>query len=286
MATFEEKKSEIAITAPSFLWLILFFLIPTLIVYAFAFKPAEIYGGLGEGWTLSTIKELFNPTNVKIILRSFAISIAATIVSLVIAIPVGYGIARVKSGKIRQILLLLIILPFWSSFIIRIYAWKFLLHPEGFIKKLLVTLHLADYSTILLYNNWTVILVMVYTYLPFAILPIYAAASKFDEHLYEAAADLGMTRTTAFFRIFLPTIKVGLVTAFLLVFIPSLGAYVIPDVVGGPQSEMIGNKIVQKTFSERNIPLASALSAFLSLVVLIPLVITGFLQKRVVKGGH
>lgn len=284
------RSAEWIISAPPLLWLILFFLVPTLIVYAFSFKPSELYGGIGSGWTWDTVRALWSQNNGVIITRTLCLSTLATLLSLLIALPVGYAIAQAK-GKRRNTLLLLVVLPLWSSFIVRIFAWKTLLHPEGMFKQFLVFLHIVNPDTILLYNSWTVILVMVYSYLPFAILPIYAAAAKFDESLFEAAMDLGMTRLKAFFNVFLPCIRTGIITATLLVFIPALGAYVIPDVVGGTQNEMIGNKIVQKTFIDRNIPLASALSAFLSLAVLIPLGAVTLLQGRtdkyhVVKGGH
>ncbi len=165
------------------------------------------------------------------------------------------------SERRRRILLMLIIVPFWTSFLIRIFAWKSLLHPEGLVKKALVALGLAGPETSLLYNAGAVLLVMVYTYLPFAILPIYAAAEKFDFRLIEAARDLGARPFQAFRRVFLPGIRRGLLTAVLVVFIPALGSYVIPDLVGGPSSEMIGNKIAQRVFVDRNLPHASALSA-------------------------
>ena len=285
-----KERTEIVTTAPTFIWLILFFLIPTLIVYAFSFRPSEIYGGIGEGWTLETVKSLFRASNAIIITRTFVLSFIATALSLLIAVPTGYALAKLK-GRSQQIMLLLIILPFWSSFIVRVYAWKLLLHPEGFLKQILVILHIVTEDTILLYQPWTVVLVMVYNYIPFAVLPIYAASEKFDVSLFEAALDLGMTPFRAFFKIFIPGIRMGILMATLLVFVPALGAYVIPDVIGGPQTEMIGNKIVLKTFVERNIPLASALSAFLSLVVVVPMLIGGIVQARAgkshsVKGGH
>ena len=154
----------------------------------------------------------------------------------------------------------------------RIFAWKVLLHPEGMLKHALVFLGLVSPDTSLLYNAYAVLLVMVYTELPFAILPIYAAAEKFDFRLVEAAKDLGATSFRAFRSVFLPGIRVGLLTAFLMVFIPSLGSYVIPDIVGGPTSEMIGNKIAQRTFVDRNLPHAAGLSALLTLAVLVPMV--------------
>lgn len=282
--------SEWSLTFAPFLWLAIFFLVPTLVIYAYSFKPAELYGGIGEGWTFDTVKALFTVSNAKIIFRTLWLSITATVISLLIAIPVGYTIGR-ASHRFRQLLLLLVILPFWSSFIVRIFAWKSLLHPEGLFKQFLVSAHIVSPDTVLLYHPWTVVLVMVYTYVPFAILPVYTATSKFSDSLYEAAMDLGMTKLKAFFKVFLPCIRTGIWTATLLVFIPAIGAYVIPDVVGGPDSEMIGNRIVQKTFVERNIPMASALASLLSLAVLVPLAIAEIMQRRLgrdhtVKGGH
>ncbi len=155
-----------------------------------------------------------------------------------------------------------------------------LLHPEGALKRALVFLQLAAPDTSLLYNSEAVLLVLVYTYLPFAILPIYAAAEKFDFRLVEAARDLGAHQLRAFFTVFLPGIRRGLLTAVLVVFIPCLGSYVIPDIVGGPGSEMVGNKIAQRTFVDRNLPHASGLSAFLTLAVLAPMLAVLVLQRR------
>ena len=162
----------------------------------------------------------------------------------------------------------------------RIFAWKVLLHPEGMLKQALVWLGLAGPDAMLLYNENAVLLVMVYTELPFAILPIYAAAEKFDFRLIEAAKDLGASSFRAFRSVFLPEIRVGLLTAFLMVFIPSLGSYVIPDIVGGPTSEMVGNKIAQRTFVDRNLPHAAGLSAILAVAVLAPLLAIASLRRR------
>lgn len=270
---------ELFLTFPSFAWLFLFFLIPTLMIFALAFKPNDFYGGVGEGWTLATFRSLNTTSFFTIMWRTIWLSGLTTLICCALALPMGYYLAR-ASSRVRHFLLLLTILPFWSSFIVRIFAWKSLLHPEGLLKHLLVNLNLVSESTVLLYNTGAVLLVMVYSFLPFAILPIYAAASKFNFQLFEAALDLGLHRFKAFFRIFIPGIQAGLITAILMVFIPSLGSYVIPDVVGGPNSEMIGNKIVQKTFVDRNLPQASALSALLTLAVLIPMAIITWLQRR------
>jgi len=268
---------EWLLTAPSFIWLVFFFLIPTLIIYAFALRPADFYGGVKEGWSLDAFRSLARPNYFTILWRTLFLSFATTLISLMIALPVGYYIARCKKST-QNLLLLLVVLPFWSSFIVRIYAWKSLLHPEGFVKQLLVHLHIISEETMLLYQLETVLLVMVYSYLPFAILPIYAAASKFNPQLFEAAKDLGMSRPQTFLKVFIPGIRKGIVTAIIMVFIPAVGAYVIPDLVGGPKTEMIGNKIVQKTFIDRNLPEASALSALLSVAVVIPIAALSYFQ--------
>ncbi|MBA2369421.1 MAG: ABC transporter permease [Candidatus Protochlamydia sp.] len=265
-------KNQWFLTLPSLLWLFIFFLIPTVVIYAYALKPGTIYGGVGDGWSLESIKTLFDPNYYILIGRTLFLSLMTTLICLLLALPVGYQMTLI-SKRARHLLLLLLVLPFWSSFLIRIFAWKMLLHPEGYLKKLLVFLHLVDPATSLLYNITSVILIMVYTYLPFAVFPIYAAASKFNFQLFEAAMDLGASRSKAFFKVFIPGIGKGIITATIMVFISAVGAYVIPDLIGGFSSEMIGNKIAQRVFVDRDLPQASALSALLSAIILIPLLI-------------
>jgi len=275
----KRRLHEWALSLPSLCWLLLLFVIPTLVVFAITFRPVDPYGGIGRGWTLDTLRSLGNPNYPAIVWRTAWVSAVTTLVCVFLATPAGYFMARAAPAW-RQALVLLVIIPFWTSFLIRIFAWKVLLHPEGPVKKLLLFLHLAAPGTPLLYCAQAVLLVQVYTFLPFAILPIYAAAEKFDFSLIEAARDLGASRAAAFFRVFLPGIRRGLLTAVLMVFIPSLGSYVIPDIVGGPTSEMIGNKIAQRTFVDRNLPHASGLSAFLAIAVLAPLAVMWALQKN------
>lgn len=273
---------EILLTALPGLWLTLFFVIPTLVVLAIAFKSSDVYGNIMPGWTLETFDDLFNSGYLAIFWRTLWIALISTALCLAISLPVGYAIARARP-TLQRILLLSIVLPFWSSFIVRIFAWKSLLHPEGLLKHWLVNLHLISPDTTLLYHSWTVILVAVYSFLPFAILPIYSASAKFDYHLIEAGLDLGLTRLQAFIHIFIPSIRRGIATSAMMVFIPIFGAYVIPDMVGGPASEMLGNKIVQKTFMERNIPEASGLSLLLIAALVIPLLAICIIQARSVK---
>jgi spermidine/putrescine transport system permease protein len=273
------KFQEALLTLPSFVWLLLFFLAPTLIVFILAFRSPDPFGGIGAGWTLSTVEAVVQPSSLAIAWRTLWISVVTTAISIALALPTGYAIAR-ASPRRRNLLLMMVIVPFWTSFLIRVFAWRSLLHPEGLVKKILSALGLAGAQTPLLYNTGSVILVMVYTFLPFAILPIYAAAEKFDFRLVEAARDLGARPAQAFVKVFLPGIRQGVVTAVLVVFIPALGSYVVPDLVGGPRSEMLGNKIAQRVFVDRNLPLASALSVVLILAVLAPLVAVVLVQRK------
>lgn len=273
------RRFEWAVTAPSFLWLTLFFVVPTVIIFAIALKPADRFGGIQPGWTLETLRALAQPGLPAILARTFRLSALTTAACLLLAVPTGYGIAR-AGPRWRAALLLLIIVPFWTSFLIRVFAWQVLLHPDGPVRRLLTAAGLAAPDALLLYNERAVLLVMVYTHLPFAILPIYAASEKFDFRLLEAARDLGARAGAAFVRVFLPGIRRALLTATLMVFIPALGSYVIPDLLGGPSSEMLGNKIAQRALADRNLPQASALSALLTLAVLAPLFAIFWLQRR------
>jgi spermidine/putrescine transport system permease protein len=273
------KIQEWAASFPSLFWLSLFFVIPTILVFAIALRPANPYGGIGRGWTLANLRLLFNANYLDVAWRTLWISFLSAVICLALSIPVGYYLARV-SRRWKNIFLLLIIVPFWTNFLIRIFAWKVLLHPEGVIKKVLVLLGLSAPGGSLLYNSGAVVLVTVYTFLPFTILPVYAASEKFDFHLLEAARDLGARPLQAFYRIFLPGIRTGLITASLFVLIPALGSYIIPDLVGGPGAEMIGNKIAQRVFVDRNLPQASALSVVLILAVLAPLAAVLFIARR------
>ena len=284
------RLGEWTLSLPSILWLGVFFAVPTLLIFALSFKPVTIGGGIGEGWTLETWMRLANPNYPAILWRTAWLSLACTVICISLGVPVAYWIARLP-GRVRQWALILIILPFWTNFLIRVFAWRTLLHPDGFVKQILMKLGLAEMNDQLLYNQWAILLVLVYTYLPFAILPLYAAAEKFDFNLLDAARDLGATRWKAFYKVFLPGIRVGILTALLIVLIPALGSYAIPEIVGGPNSEMIGNKIAQRVFTERSLPDASTLSAVLAVAVFLPLVLVAWLRRRSgeqarTQGGH
>ncbi|MCL2293898.1 MAG: ABC transporter permease [Spirochaetes bacterium] len=274
---------EKLITFPSFTWLLIFFLIPTLLVVLISFRTSDPFGNIGVGFTLSAYSEITNMSFLRILIRTLRLSFLNTIICLLLGIPVAYAIARMEK-KWQQNLMLLIIVPFWTNFLIRIFAWKTLLHPEGFIGQTLTFLRLIPPGTPLLYNEGAVLLVLVYSFLPFAILPLYAAAEKFDFQLLEAARDLGSSGIQSFITIFLPGISVGIISATMIVFIPTLGSYVIPDLVGGPTCEMLGNRIARRVFTDRDLPRGSALSTVLILAVMIPFLIQILVRKSKKSG--
>ncbi|MGL4867313.1 MAG: ABC transporter permease, partial [Cetobacterium sp.] len=212
----------------------------------------------------------FEPVFLKILFRTTWISAIVTFFTVSLAIPTAYFIAR---SKFKQEFLILVIIPFWTNFLIRIYAWISILGSNGFLNNFLIKFGIIETPLSLLYNTGSVILITVYTSLPFAILPLYAIIEKFDFSLVEAARDLGASNGQAFMKVFLPNIKSGIVTAVLFTFIPSMGSYAIPKLVGGTKATMLGNIIAQHLTVTRNWPLASAISAILILVTSIALLI-------------
>jgi spermidine/putrescine transport system permease protein len=253
--------------------------IPTVIVVSIAFHAASPGGGIASGFTLETWRSISNPNYPVIVWRTIWISAMTTAVCVVLSLPCAYAIARMNF-KWRAMVAGLIMLPFWTSFIVRVFAWRTLLNPEGFLQQLLISIGLATENTTLNYNSGAILVVSIYSFLPFAIMPIYSAAEKFDFSLLEAARDLGARSLYAFCRIFMPGIKRGIISAVLMVFIPAIGSYVIPDLVGGTDSELIGNKIYQRTFPDRNLPHASALATVTGFSVLFPLACVAWWLKR------
>ena len=292
-----KKLREALVTSPSFLWLLLFFAIPAFIVLAFTFHGHTANGGVGE-WSLSTWRELVDPDYPVIVWKTIRISLEVTFWCILLALPCAYAIAQMKT-KWRAVIAGAIMLPFWTNFVVRVFAWKTMLHPDGwlqtcffsflqfrawafqwlppFLRDFLVWIGLAapmppdPASSTILDSETAVVLVSVYTLLPFAIMPLYTAAEKFDFSLMEAARDLGAKSFYAFRKVFLPGIRQGLVSAVLMVFIPAIGSYVIPQMLGGTNCVLIGNKIFMRAIQNRNIPHASALATLMAVSVLLPL---------------
>ncbi|MFN6017732.1 MAG: ABC transporter permease [Verrucomicrobiota bacterium] len=265
-------RKELLLSLPSLAWLSLFVLVPAALILIIAFRATAPSGGIADEWTLGQFRILAEPHIQVLLWRTLWISAVTSAICLALAIPVAWFIARARES-LRPTLLLLVIVPFWTNFLIRVFAWNQILHSEGALARFLRAIHLLEPNQPLLFNSGAVILVSVYTYLPFAILPLYAAAEKFDFRLLEAARDLGAGALRSVFSIFIPGIATGIRTALVIVFIPMLGSYVVPDLVGGSNGQMIGNKIAQRNFSDRNLPSASALAAILSVAVLAPMLI-------------
>lgn len=269
---FKRRVTEALLSAPSLLWLLVFFAVPIGLVSVLAFRPADLHGGVGSGWTLDAVKVAADPAYLPIWWRTLWISAVSTLLCLLVGLPMSYHLARM-SRRWQGIMVLLVVLPFLTNFLIRVFAWRTLLHPDGMLCRALIGMGVMTEEQQLLYNAGAVVVVMFYVQLPFAILPLYAAAEKFDFSLLDAARDLGAGELRAFWEVFVPGVRGGLAAASLMVFIGAIGQYVIPQMVGGVDSEMIGNKIAQRVFSDRNLPEASALSSLLLLGVLLLLVV-------------
>lgn len=218
--------------------------------------------------TLSNYLQALNPIYLHAIVRSFWIAIANTVICLIIGYPVAYYIST-RSQRLKNILLILVILPFWTNFLVRTYAWMVVLRGEGLINTVLMKLGLIEEPLQLLFTNGAVLTGLVYGYLPFMILPLYASIEKLNPSLLEASYDLGANKIQSFLRITLPLTLPGITAGSILVFIPSLGAFVTPDLLGGAKTMMIGNLIQNQFLKVRNYPFGSALSFVLLSVVLI-----------------
>ncbi len=248
---------------PMGLWFVVFFIVPIIIIILYSFLKKGLYGGVVWEFSLNAYKQMFNPNFAIVLIRTVRISLIATIITIVLALPCGYAMAR---SKYQTILLFLVIIPFWTNSLIRIFAWMSILGSDGFINSLLVQLGLTKDYVKLLYNQPAVVLVSVYMYLPYAILPIFTAIDRFDFSLLEAARDLGATKPSSIVKVLLPNVKSGVITAIIFTFIPIFGAYTVPLLVGGKDSYMIGNIIVDQVNKTRNWPLASAFSMIITLI--------------------
>jgi putrescine transport system permease protein len=282
------------VIAIPYVWLLIFFLIPFLIVLKISFaeflpmgRPpyAPVFTWVEEGaiqvkmWVTSFAFLLSEPLYVSSYVYSLKVALVSTICCLLLGYPMAYAIAR-STPTMRNLFLMLVILPFWTSFLLRVYAWIGLLNNNGVINNLLLALGIIDQPIVMMKTDFAVYVGIVYSYLPFMILPLYATLEKLDVTLLEAAADLGCRPLKAFLTITLPLSTPGIVAGFSLVFIPALGEFVIPDLLGGTDTLMIGKVLWDEFFSNRAWPVASAVAiAMLSLVILIMLV-QRWLERR------
>ncbi len=275
----KSNKNGLVYSAPITFWLTLLFVAPTLIVIIYSFLKKGIYGGVEWIFSIDGYNFFKSSYFLKVIWNTVEISIIVTFITILIAIPVALYIA---TSKYKNFLLFLIIVPFWTNFLIRIYSWISLLGNNGLLNNLLIKFGLEPHQFI--YNKFAVILVSIYAYLPYAILPLYSAIEKFDFAIIDAARDLGATKIEAYMKTFLPNIKPGIITATLFTFIPALGSYAIPKLVGGNDSQMLGNIIARELTITRNWPKAAAISTILTIITIIFIVVLSKYDKDH-KGG-
>ncbi len=249
-----------------FIWLVLFFVVPVFVVLTYSFYTRDFQGGIVHRFSLQGYKDILNVNYLTVFFRTVWISLVSSVVSVILAVPVAYYIAY---SKLKNFLLLLVIIPFWTNSLIRIYAWIFILGNNGLINQTLLKIGFISTPIKFMYNNFAVILVLVYTYLPFAILPLYSSIERLDKQIFEAAMDLGCTKRQVFFKVLLPNIRQGIVSAFVFVFIPSLGTYAVPELVGGKDSRMIGNEIARQLTTAKNWSAAAAISSILLVITII-----------------
>ena len=245
-----------------------FFLLPLVYLFAVSFAERSPYGTIQWVLGLGNYVRAFQPLYLEIYWRSVWMAALTTVATALLAYPVAYTIALVASPRWRSALLLLVIIPFWTSFLIRTYAWMVILRTEGLVNNLLLALHLTHEPLRLLYTPFAVFMGLVYGELPYMILPLYAVLQKLDPSLLEAAADLGAGRFRSFWRVTLPLSVPGLVAGSVLVFIPSIGAFITPDLLGGAKSIMVGNLIQNQFAAVRDQPFGSAVAFALTFVVL------------------
>ena len=282
-----------AMIAIPFFWLLVFFLAPFLIVLKISFAESLIasppFSSLLEILDNGTLIMRLayenysylweDPLYVRTYLNSIRISTISTVLCLLIGYPMAYAIVR-SSSTTRFVLLMLIILPFWSSFLLRVYAWMGLLADQGTINNILIWLGLIDRPLRLMYSELAVHIGIVYSYLPFMILPLYANMEKLDNSLIEASADLGARPIMTFLTVTLPLTVPGMVAGSLLVFIPATGEFVIPDLLGGGNVLMIGRVLYNEFNANHDWPVASAVAIILLLVLVIPMMIYQHIQSK------
>ena len=288
--------NRIVIAVP-FLWLLVFFLAPFLIVlkislslpaiamppYQPVFDVADGIAGLWAGIREFTVDNYIWLTQDSLYFNAYISSIViagiSTLITLAIGYPVAYGMARASSA-LRPILLMLVILPFWTSFLIRVYAWIGILKPEGLLNTFLMWIGVIDEPLIILNTHAAIFIGIVYSYLPFMVLPLYSSLEKMDYSLIEAAKDLGCSETGAFWKVTFPLSLPGVVAGCLLVFIPAVGEFVIPDLLGGSRTLMIGKTLWNEFFANRDWPVSSAVAIVLLLLLVVPIVLFQRAQAR------
>ena len=269
--------------APTVLWMGLFFFLPLLVVFVISFMMRGTYGGIEWTLTLANYGNLADPLYLMVYLRSFVLALATTVLCLLLGFPLAYWIARAPA-RWQPVWLVLVMIPFWTNFLVRTYAWIFILRTEGLMNTVLLQLGLVAEPIEILYTDTAVLIGLVYGYLPFMVLPLYAAMERLDRSLVEAAADLYAPGWSRFRRVILPLTKPGVIAGCLLVFVPAVGAFITPDLLGGARTMMVGTLIQHEYLVVRDWPFGSAVSFVLMAVVLLGVMAYFKVDRVRVKG--
>jgi spermidine/putrescine transport system permease protein len=261
----------LGLLTPGTFWLVTFFLLPLVIIVLYSFQSRSPTGDIAWTWTLDNYRTLLrDPIYLSIFWRSFGLAAVTTLICLAVGYPLAYFIAR-QNARWRAALIFLIMIPFWTNFLVRIYAWRFLLNNTGLINTLLEGAGLPQISII--NTIWAVLIGLVYGELPFMVLPIYAALERFDWTLLEAAQDLYASRRRAFLRVLLPLTMPGIVAGSVLVFVPTVGQFVVPELLGGSKVAMLGNVLERQFKSAQNAPMGSAIALVFMAILMIAIVL-------------
>lgn len=258
------------IITPSVIWLLVFFVVPLFMVVAVSFASRTAYGQVVFSWTLANYARLLDGLYLSIFAETVFVAVVTTVCTILLGYPLAYYISRLPR-RIREKGLILCMIPFWINFLIRSYAWVIILRTQGFLNTFLLKWGLISSPVQFLYNDGAVLVGMVYALLPFMVLPVYVSIEQLDYRLLEAATDLGASPWTAFRKITLPLTMPGIAAGTILVFISSLGMFVVPDIMGGAKTALIGNVIQNQFLSARDWPFGAAMSillAFLSLILI------------------
>lgn len=283
-------------TMPGLLYLTLLVLAPLIVIVIYSFlSRAKL--GVGVKWEFSTQAYVdllfteslsgdlsFDPTYLQIIFNSFVFALLTLLATFVLAVPIGLWIAT-RPPQWRTLLIFLVTIPFWTRLLIRTYAFIIILNDNGPINSALLGIGVIDQALPLLYTPFATVMGLVYAFLPFMILPIYASAERFDFRLAEAAYDLGATKWKVFRRVVLPSIRPGIIAGTLLVFIPALGSFLAPELLGGGKTTMIANVIASQFGASRNWPLGAALSVMLLFITMIVLLFLAYLARKNSRSG-
>ena len=272
------------VIAPSLIWLTLFFIIPVVGVFVISVGTPVGYGGVQLGFDTSSFERVFSSTFLGVFTRTISLAAFGTAMVFLIAFPTAYWLAR-YAGRGKYLILAILVIPFWTSFLVRAFAWLIVLSPDWFISRAIQATGIVE-TFRPIGTMGAVAMVVIYNYLPLAILPLFATLERMNWSLVEAAEDLGASGRRAFFGVTLPTIKVGVITSILLVFVPMTGEYVIPQIIGSGKQALFANLIGQQFLQAQNWPLGAALAVFLIITVGVgALLVLLFAQRREATHG-